>query len=177
MIAVIVLMAIVLAWQGRIWWCRWDTPIYLWSSDVWSKHNSQHLFDPYAFTHLLHGFMFFWLARLIFSHRIGFAWMLFTAVLGESAWEIFENSKYVIELYRTNTVSLEYFGDSIANSIGDVIACIIGFFVAYRLRVWRSIIVFLLIEAILILTIKDSLLINIIMLIHPIEAIKTWQRP
>ncbi len=101
--------------------------------------------------------------------------MLFVAVVGESLWELLENSKYVIEKYRENTASLEYFGDSIANSVGDVIACIAGFYAAYRLGVWRSIIVFVVVEVILLLTIRDSLLINIIMLIYPLEAIKIWQ--
>ncbi len=86
-----------------------------------------------------------------------------------------ENSEYIIELYRANTASLEYVGDSIANSVGDVVACIVGFLIAYKLKVWRSILLFFIIEAILVLTIKDSLLINILMLIHPIEAIKVWQ--
>ncbi len=175
MITAASVMAIVRAIQGGIWWCRWDTPVYIWSSEVWSKHNSQHLFDPYTFTHILHGFLFYWLARLVFRKRISFAWMLFVAVLGESIWELVENSRYVIELYRANTASLEYFGDSIANSIGDVIACFTGFYISYRLQVWRSIIVFLLVEVILVITIKDSLLINIIMLLYPIEAIKIWQ--
>ncbi|MCB1025407.1 MAG: DUF2585 family protein [Acidobacteria bacterium] len=175
MFSAILLMMIALAAQGRIWWCKWDTPLYIWSSDVWSKHNSQHFFDPYFFTHILHGFLFFWLARLIFRRRIAFAWMLLVAVVGESLWEVLENSSYVITLYRANTASLEYTGDSIANSIGDVTACIVGFLIAYKLRVWRSIIVFLIVEIVLVLTIKDSLLINIIMLIHPIEAIKVWQ--
>ena len=175
MLVTIGIMAIVLWTQGRVWWCEWDTPIYIWSSDVWSKHNSQHFFDPYAFTHVLHGFLFYWLAKLIFRRRISFAWMLFAAVVGECIWEIIENSKFIIEKYRENTASLDYFGDSIANSVGDVIACIIGFFIAYRLHVWRSIVVFLIVEAILILTIKDSLLINILMLIYPVEAIKLWQ--
>ncbi|MEZ5344844.1 MAG: DUF2585 family protein [Pyrinomonadaceae bacterium] len=175
MISAVVLMVVILAAQGRIWWCKWDTPLYIWSSDVWSKHNSQHFFDPYFFTHILHGFLFYWLARLILNRRIAFAWMLFIAVIGESAWEVLENSKYVIEKYRENTASLEYMGDSIANSIGDVIACIAGFLIAYKLRVWRSIIVFVAVEIILVLTIRDSLLINIIMLIYPVEAIKLWQ--
>ena len=175
MFSSVLLMTLILATQGRIWWCQWDTPIYIWSSDIWSKHNSQHFFDPYFFTHVLHGFLFFWLSRLIFRRRISFAWMLFVAVFGESIWELVENSKYVIELYRTNTASLDYFGDSIANSIGDVVACVTGFFIAYKLQIWRSIMVFFIVEILLILTIKDSLLINIIMLLHPIEAIKIWQ--
>ncbi len=175
MVGVIILMALILASQGRIWWCRWDTPIYIWSSDVWSKHNSQHYLDPYVFTHVLHGFLFYWAAKLIFQKRISFAWLLLGATVGESAWEVVENSEYIIELYRANTASLEYVGDSIANSVGDVVACIVGFLIAYKLKVWRSILLFFIIEAILVLTIKDSLLINILMLIHPIEAIKVWQ--
>ena len=171
----ILLMTLILYTQGRVWWCQWDSPIYVWSSDVWSKHNSQHFADPYFFTHVLHGILFFWLASLIFRRRISFAWMLFAAVIAESTWEVVENSKYVIELYRTNTASLEYFGDSIANSVGDVVACVTGFLIAYKIKIWRSVIVFFLIELVLVLTIKDSLLINIVMLIYPIEAIKLWQ--
>jgi hypothetical protein len=100
---------------------------------------------------------------------------LFSAVLAESAWEVLENSRYVIDRYREATASLEYTGDSIANSIGDVISCFTGFLIAFKLRFWKSIAFFLLVEIALILTIKDSLLINIIMLLYPIEALKVWQ--
>jgi len=175
----IVSMCLVLWTQGRIWFCQWDSPLYLWSSDVWSKHNSQHLLDPYLFTHLLHGFLFLWVLQLIvfkiFRSKLSFAWLLFFAVLTESIWEVIENSKYVIEIYRANTASLEYFGDSILNSLGDILACATGFVIAYKLKFRWALAVFLLVEIILILTIKDSLLINILMLIYPIEAIKAWQ--
>jgi hypothetical protein len=175
----VALMVFLLWTQERIWFCKWDSPLYLWSSDVWSKHNSQHLFDPYLFTHLLHGFLFLWGLDLIIHKLLGknlsFAWLLFFAVLIESFWEVVENSKYIIEIYRANTASLEYFGDSIVNSFGDILACAAGFIIAYILKFRWSLIVFLLVEIILILTIKDSLLINILMLIYPIEAIKTWQ--
>jgi len=175
MFVCVALMVVTLHFQGRIWWCKWDWPIYLWSSDVWSKHNSQHLFDPYMFTHLLHGVALYWLGRLLFQKRISFAWLLFTAVLAESIWELVENSAMVIERYRSSTASLEYFGDSITNSIGDVISCIAGFLIAFKLRLWKSLAFFVLVEVILILTIRDSLLINIIMLLFPIDAIKIWQ--
>ncbi|MEZ5308036.1 MAG: DUF2585 family protein [Pyrinomonadaceae bacterium] len=175
MAACVIVMAIILNSQGRIWWCKWDSPLYLWSSDVWSKHNSQHLFDPYMFTHILHGVIFYWAGRLIFQRRISFAWLLFTAVFAEGIWELIENSPFVIERYRTATASLEYFGDSILNSIGDVISCITGFLIAYRLRFWKSLAFFVIVEIALIIAIHDSLLINIIMLIYPIDAIKAWQ--
>lgn len=179
-------MAVVLAYtvfqlnfQERIWWCKLDTPLHFWTFDAWSDHTSQHFIDPYFFTHVLHGFLFLWLTNVvfewIFKMKVSKAWLLSVAVIGESAWEILENSPSIIELYRTNTASLDYFGDSIANSIGDIVACAFGFIIAYELRFWRALALFSIIEIVLVFTIKDSLLINIIMLIHPIEAIKAWQ--
>jgi hypothetical protein len=179
MLGVLVFTVVQLHFSGRIWWCKWDTPLYFATFDAWSNHTSQHFIDPYFFTHVLHGFLFLWILNLIFDVilkiKVPKAWLLLIAVFAESVWEIVENSPAVIERYRENTASLDYFGDSIANSLGDIVACIIGFIVAYELKFWRSLIVFLIIEILLILTISDSLLINIIMLIYPIEAIKVWQ--
>jgi hypothetical protein len=175
----LITMVIILSTQGRIWWCKWDTPIYIATLDAWSKHTSQHFFDPYAVTHVLHGFLFLWgldlIVHKILGKKISFAWLLFIAVFAESTWEVLENSQTIIERYREQTASLDYFGDSIANSFGDVIACVTGFIIAYRLKFWLSLAMFLALEIILVLTIRDSLLINIIMLIYPIEAIKLWQ--
>lgn len=176
------LMAAILGWMsfqlwllGRIWWCEFDSPVYLWTPDAWSQHTSQHLLDPYAFTHLLHGFLFLWGANLLFRGRIAFSWLLLVCVFGEGIWEVIENSPSIIERYRANTASLDYFGDSIANSIGDVVACVIGFITAYKLRIWKSLAVFAVVEIVLMLTIRDSLLINVVMLLYPIEAIRIWQ--
>lgn len=167
-------MATVLRWQGRIWWCKsGDWAIYI--NQAWnSSHTSQHLFDPYSFTHVLHGVLFFWLTGLIFS-RFRANWRFVIAVAAEAAWEIFENSTYVIEKYRENTASLDYFGDSIMNSIGDLIACSVGFWIATKLGRWRSLAFFIAVEILLLLWIRDGLLLNILMLIHPIDAIKAWQ--
>lgn len=176
---VLVFTVFQLYFQERIWWCKWDTPLHFGTFDAWSKHTSQHFIDPYFFTHVLHGFLFLWILNVIFNTifkvKISKAWLLFIAILAESAWEILENSPAVIARYRENTASLDYFGDSIANSIGDIVACAIGFIIAYELKFRRSLLLFLIIEIILILTISDSLLINIIMLIYPLEAIKVWQ--
>ncbi|MEZ5427665.1 MAG: DUF2585 family protein [Pyrinomonadaceae bacterium] len=178
-LATILLMILTLRTEGRIWWCKWDTPLHFWTFDAWSKHTSQHFIDPYFFTHILHGFLFLWFLDLFFhkllGKKISFAWLLFFAVLAESFWEVVENSPTVIERYRENTASLDYFGDSIANSVGDIAACASGFIIAYGLRFWRSLALFVVVEIFLILTIRDSLLINILMLIHPIDAIKVWQ--
>ena len=159
--------------EGRVWWCQAGD--YLpWSWDIWSRHNSQHLVDQYSFTHILHGILEFWLIGLVFR-RVPLAWRLLIAVMIESTWEIVENSSYVIERYRTATISLDYFGDSIINSLSDITACATGFVIAYKLRFWRSLALFVVTEIVLIFWIHDSLLINIIMLIYPVEAIKHWQ--
>lgn len=173
MLCAFAVAVIVENFEGRVWWCQAGD--YLpWSWDIWSRHNSQHLVDQYSFTHILHGLLEFWLIGLVFR-RVPLAWRLLIAVMIESTWEIVENSSYVIERYRTATISLDYFGDSIINSLSDITACATGFVIAYKLRFWRSLALFVVTEIVLIFWIHDSLLINIIMLIYPVEAIKAWQ--
>jgi hypothetical protein len=123
---------------------------------------------------VLHGILEFWLLGLLFP-KLKLGWRLVLAVLIESSWEVAENSSYVINRYREETISLDYFGDSIINSISDIICCATGFTIAYKLRFWRSLALFMATEIILIFWIHDSLLINIVMLIWPLEAIKRWQ--
>lgn len=168
-----VIAAITLKFQGRVWWCEAGdyTP---WSWEIWSRHNSQHLIDPYTFTHILHGVAEFWIISLIFR-KVPLAWRLAIAVGIEGTWEVVENTNTVIQRYREATISLDYYGDSIINSISDMTACATGFLIAYKIRFWRSLLLFLLTEIILILWIRDSLLINILMLFYPIEALKVWQ--
>ena len=170
---VVVAATVSLNLQERVWWCRAGD--YLpWAWNIWSTHNSQHLIDPYSFTHILHGVLEFWLIGLIFR-RIPLAWRFFLAILIESTWEVAENTNYVINRYREATISLDYFGDSIINSLADIVCCGLGFAIAYKLRFWKSMALFVATEAVLIFWIRDSLIINIIMLIYPIEAIKHWQ--
>jgi hypothetical protein len=168
------LMVILLRFQGRIWWCKLgDYSIYV--NEAWnSRHTSQHFLDPYTFTHILHGVIFFWLASLLFS-RFSVVRRFFIAISAEAGWEILENSNYIIEKYRENTASLDYFGDSIFNSVGDVLACAAGFWIAYKLGWWKSLAFFLLTEIVLLLWIRDGLLLNILMLIYPLDAVKNWQ--
>lgn len=167
-------MAVFLWTQGRILWCKsGDWSVYI--HQAWnSSHTSQHLFDPYTATHVLHGVLFVWLTGLIFP-RLSNGWRFLIGILAEAGWEILENSSYIIEKYRENTASLDYFGDSIANSIGDVIACALGFLIAQKLGTWRSLAFFVLTELLLLLWIRDGLLLNILMLVYPIEAVKSWQ--
>lgn len=169
-----VAMAVVLRLDGRVWWCKLgDTAIYI--NDAWnSSHTSQHLLDPYTFTHILHGVLMFWIAGLIFK-KISPYWQLTIAAATEAGWEMLENSNFIIEKYRENTAALDYFGDSIANSVGDLLACLIGFWIAAKLGLWKSLAFFLAVELILLFWIRDSLLLNIVMLIYPFDSLKTWQ--
>ncbi len=159
--------------QGRVWWCKFgDFAIYI--NESASSHTSQHIFDPYSFTHTGHGIFFYWLACLTVS-ELSIQWKFFIAMAVEAVWEVFENSAFVIEKYRANTVSLDYVGDSIANSVGDFGACAAGFWIAYKIG-WRfSLVFFLLVELMLTFWIRDSLLLNIVMLIYPLDAVKEWQ--
>jgi hypothetical protein len=150
----------------------------VWAGEVCSPHNSQHFLDPYSFTHLLHGVMFCGLLALglrAFGQRLTFLWQLFAVILLESLWEVFENTEFVIERYREATAALGYHGDSVFNSLGDIFSCAVGFIIARRLGLRRSLVLFVLTEIVLTIWIRDSLLLEIVMLVHPIEAIKAWQ--
>ncbi len=172
-IAVVMVAAFQLHHQGRLWWCACGE-YFLWAGDTWSRHNSQHLFDPYSLTHILHGMAYYGILALIAS-RLPRAWRFWLAITIESLWEVIENSSYVIDRYRAVTISLDYMGNSVANSIGDIICCVLGFFLAYQLGFRKSLVFFIIAELILNFWIRDSLILNIIMLIYPIEAIKMWQ--
>ncbi len=159
--------------NGRLPWGVSGIPGF-WSGDIWSSHNSQFVFDPYTFTHIIHGILFYAILSII-APKIPVRWRLLMAVGFESVWEIMENSNLIIDRYRAVTVSLDYYGDSIVNSISDIVACMFGFFLAYRLPRKVTIIGVILIEIILALWIRDNLSLNILMLIHPVKSIQTWQ--
>jgi hypothetical protein len=172
-VLVLLAMVLLLRFQGRNFLCSCGY-FAVWIGDWCSSNTSQQLLDPYSLTHLLHGFLFFWLIALLFR-RMPRMWQIWLALLLESAWEVFENTSFVINKYRTETAALGYQGDTVVNSLGDLACALIGFLVARQLGVRWSLIVFVLIEAVLILWIRDSLLLQILMLVRPIEAIKLWQ--
>jgi len=159
--------------QGRLWWCSCDY-LLLWSGDPWSSDNSQHLLDPYSFTHVLHGFALCGLLALTVP-RLSPVWRLWLAVSIEALWEVLENSEFVIRRYREETAALGYHGDTIVNSLGDILVCGLGFVLARHLGFRRTFALFMVTEVALVFWIRDSLLLNIIMLIYPIDAIKAWQ--
>ena len=130
--------------------------------------------DPYSFTHLLHGFLLCGLLALTVP-RLSVVWQLWLAVSIEAVWELIENSEFVIRRYREQTAALGYHGDTIVNSLADILVCGLGFVVAQRLGFRRTFALFVLTEVTLAIWIRDNLTLNIVMLVHPIDAIKEWQ--
>jgi hypothetical protein len=167
------LAALELHRQGRLWACACGR-VLVWTNEAWSAETSQQLFDPYSFTHLLHGFAFCGLLALVMP-RLSIHWRFCLAILIESAWEIVENTNFVINRYRETTAAFGYTGDTVINSLGDIAACAVGFFIARRLGWRRTIFTFIAIELILLVWIRDSLLLNVIMLVHKSDAIRAWQ--
>ncbi|TWU30402.1 DUF2585 family protein [Bythopirellula polymerisocia] len=167
------LMVVQLRAQRREWFCACGN-LRLWISDPASSHTSQHLADPFTFTHFQHGlvlcFLVGWLAK---SWK--WPWQVWLALAIEAGWEIIENSQFVIDRYRSATAALGYTGDSIVNSLGDVLACWLGLVVAKKIGWNATWVLFFAIEVVLLITIRDSLLLNVLMLFYPIEVIKQWQ--
>jgi hypothetical protein len=162
-----------LHYQGRLWLCSCGQ-FFLWVGEAWSSDTSQHLFDPYSFTHVLHGFIFCWLV-IWFAPRLWWAWQLWLTVAAEAVWEVVENSEFVIQRYREGTAALGYFGDTIVNSLGDIVMRGFGFVLARYLRFVRSLALFVTVEVVLLFWIRDSLLLHVVMLIYQVEGIKQWQ--
>jgi hypothetical protein len=168
-----VAMALVLIGMGRVPICTCGY-VKAWHGVVYSPENSQHLTDWYSFTHVVHGFAFYGLLWLV-GRRANVSTRLVLATLIESSWEILENTDFIINRYREVTISLDYFGDSVINSVSDVGAMLVGFALARRLPVWASILAVICSELFLAWAIRDNLVINILMLLYPLDAVRVWQ--
>lgn len=172
-LAIILLTAAWLLWIGRepICTCGYVKP---WHGQVVSSENSQHVSDWYTPSHLIHGLLFY-AALWLVARRLSLGWRLAIATLVECIWEIVENSDAVIERYRAVTISLDYYGDSVLNTVFDVLTMILGFWLAARLPVWASVALILLFEGMTMWLIRDGLALNVLMLLWPVDWIAEWQ--
>lgn len=176
-IGMIGLTAAILLAMGRTPICKCGY-VELWHGVVRDSGNSQHLTDWYTPSHIIHGFLFYgaaWLIGRLRGKALPLGLALLLAIGVEAAWEIAENTNAVIERYRATNIALDYYGDSVINSVSDIFAMIVGFFFARTFPVWLTIAVAVLMEAFTGYWIHDNLALNIIMLIHPVEAINQWQ--
>jgi hypothetical protein len=169
----VTLQAVVLHLMGRVAICSCGY-VKLWEGNVTGPGMSQHLTDWYTFSHLLHGFHLYFLLWLT-CRRFPIGARFALAVMLESGWEMLENTDFVITRYRADTIALNYYGDSIVNSVSDTLTAAIGFWLAARLRPAATVAVALAIEAGLAFAIRDNLALNIVMLIYDVPWIKAWQ--
>jgi len=175
-VAVIVLMAAAASIElamGRLLMCKCGH-LRLWHGIVQSSENSQHISDWYTFSHVVHGIGFYALLWLT-ARRLPPGGRLLLAVFLEGLWEVFENTPFVINRYRAATISLDYYGDSVINSMSDIAAMMLGFWMARRSAVWFSVGLVIVLEVGVALVIRDNLTLNILMLIHPVESVRLWQ--
>jgi hypothetical protein len=173
--AIVALAAAVLLLMGRVPVSA-SGRVMLWGGGANSPENSQQLFDWYSFSHVIHGIAFYYLFRFATRRRWPLGALLLLAVGVEAAWEVFENTPFTIDRYRKATVALNYYGDSVLNSVSDILCCVAGFFLAATLPWWASVALVVAMELFVLFAIRDNLTLNILMLFHPSDAIRKWQQ-
>jgi hypothetical protein len=160
-------------WAGRSPICKCGYVKLWWWGEKGAPEESQHILDIYSLSHVLHGLIFFFVVWLIFRGRVSVWAGLVLAVLIESGWELYENSNYLINRYRT--AGYDYSGDSIVNSVFDIFSMMVGYLIAAVAPAWMSVLLLVGVEVGMGALIRDNLLLNIVNLIHPVDWITKWQ--
>jgi hypothetical protein len=176
-VAVITGTALILLSMGRVAICKCGA-VEIWHGTVHDSGNSQHLTDWYTPSHVIHGFIFYgaaWLFGYLRGRQLPVGVMLLVALGVECIWEVLENTDMTIQRYRATNIALDYYGDSVLNSVSDIAAMVLGFFLARLWPVWLTLAVALSLEVFVGYMIRDNLILNVIMLLHPIDAINQWQ--
>jgi hypothetical protein len=171
-VVILAVMAAINLWGGRLLICSCGYVEFFHAA--LDAGNSQHIADWYTLSHIIHGFLFYWIGSLVLKGRPP-GERLILAVAIEAAWEVFENSPMVIDRYREATIALGYTGDSVINSVSDVAWMALGFAFARRVPVWVTVAVAVAFELLALAVIRDNLTLNVLMLVHPFDAIKAWQ--
>ena len=145
-----------------------------WDEDIWGSHNSQRVADAYSFSHIIHGMVFYAFLWVV-ARRVPVKYRFVIAILMEAAWELLENSPIIINRYRESTIAQGYVGDSILNSVSDVLMAGIGFILARFSKVWVTVFLIVAMELGCLWWIRDNLTLNVLMLVSPSEKIREWQ--
>lgn len=158
---------------GRLWLGPTGS-LGLYSTDVWSSEQSQRLFDPYSFSHFIHGMIFYALLWL-YRDKLSLESRFVAALAIEAVWEMLENSPLIINRYREATIAIGYIGDSIVNSLNDIVLAGLGFWFAHKGKIWLTVGVAVACELFTLWWVRDNLTLNVIMLTFPLDSIKEWQ--
>ncbi len=173
----LVALSVVIA-AAAILWLMGRPPLYKGGLiELWGPvgpKQSQMIADWYSASHLVHGFLFYGLLYLA-AKKMKWERRLVLATIVESAWELVENSPVIINRYREATIALGYNGDTILNSVSDIVMMGIGFLVARRVPVWASVMIVLVLELVPLAIIRDNLTLNVWMLLAPNDALRAWQ--
>jgi hypothetical protein len=172
-VAILVIAAALLLAMGRHPICTCGT-IDLWVGQRDSAKTSQMLADWYSLSHIVHGLLFYAILWLV-VRRWPIEWRFIAALAVETSWELIENTPLVIDRYRETTAALGYTGDSVINSLSDILMMCLGFLLARKLPVWVAIALLIALEAIPLFVIRDNLALNIWNLLAPNPAVAAWQ--
>ncbi|HEY4508963.1 MAG TPA: DUF2585 family protein [Candidatus Paceibacterota bacterium] len=175
-VGMVVIMAVtggIEAWSGRALLGP-DGLFGWWDGNIWGSENSQRVADAYSFSHIIHGMIFYWFLWLV-ARKVPVKYRFIMALVLEAAWELLENSPIIIDRYRAATIAQGYVGDSVLNSVSDVLMAGIGFVIARYSRVWATVVLIVMMELGCLFWIRDNLTLNVVMLVYPIESLKVWQ--